>query len=311
MKKVSIVIALYNSENTIGYVLDEIKETFAKQLEYDYEVVLVDDHSPDSVYSVVKKMAHEDKKIKVIHLAKNVGQTNAAIEGFRIAKGDYIVTMDDDYQMPAYEIPRMIKEIEKNNCDVVFAKYPDQKEGLFRRIGSKLNNKTSEWTAGKPKNIRVNSFYAMRSFVKDAITQYSNNYPYVYGIIFATTQNVKNITVEHRKRKAGESNYTTKKLMKLWLNGMLNFSIHPLRIAIKLGFIVTILGIVAAAILIIQKIMFGTRALGWTSLMVTIIVFSGVQLMSIGMLGEYLGRLYLSKSGLPRATVKEVINDEK
>lgn len=310
MKKVSIVIGLYNSENTIGYVVDEIKETFAAQSDYDYEIVLVDDHSPDNVYSVAKKMAQQDSKIKVIHLAKNVGQTNAVIEGYKYAKGDFIVEMDDDYQMPGYEIPRMLKELEDGNYDVIFAKYPEHKENLFRRIGSRINNRTSAWTVGKPKEIRVNSFFVMRSFVKDAMVQYSNNYPYLYGIIFAVTQNIANIEVEHRERKSGKSNYTTRALTRLWLNGVLNFSIHPLRVATKFGFIVTVLGLIAAVILVIQRLISGTSMLGWTSLMITIIVFAGVQLISIGVIGEYLGRMYISKSGIPRATVKEIVDEE-
>lgn len=310
MKKVSIVIGLYNSEKTIGYVVNEIKETFAAQSEYDYEIVLVDDHSPDKVYSVAKNMAKEDSKIKVIHLAKNVGQTNAVIEGYKYAKGDYIVEMDDDYQMPGYEIPRMVKELEQGNYDVIFAKYPEQKESLFRRIGSKINNRTSAWTVGKPKDIRVNSFFIMRKFVKDAVIQYSNNYPYIYGIIFAITQNIANIEVEHRERKSGKSNYTTKALTRLWLNGVLNFSIHPLRVATKFGFFVTIVGVLAAIILLIQRLVSGTSVLGWTSLMITIIVFSGVQLISVGVIGEYLGRMYISKSGIPRATIKEIVDEE-
>ncbi len=182
-------------------MVDEIKEIFAAQSEYDYEIVLVDDHSPDKVYSVAKNMAKEDSRIKVIYLAKNVGQTNAVIEGYKYAKGDYIVEMDDDYQMPGYEIPRMVKELEQGNYDVIFAKYPEQKESLFRRIGSKINNRTSAWTVGKPKDIRVNSFFIMRRFVKDAVVQYSNNYPYIYGIIFAITQNIANIEVEHREKE--------------------------------------------------------------------------------------------------------------
>lgn len=310
MKKVSIVIGLYNSEKTINYVVDEIKETFAAQSEYNYEIVLVDDHSPDKVYSVAKNMAKEDSRIKVIHLAKNVGQTNAVIEGYKYAKGDYIVEMDDDYQMPGYEIPRMVKELEQGNYDVIFAKYPEQKESLFRRIGSKINNRTSAWTVGKPKDIRVNSFFVMRKFVKDAVVKYSNNYPYIYGIIFAITQNIANIEVEHRERKSGKSNYTTKALTRLWLNGVLNFSIHPLRIAAKFGFVVTTIGLIAAIILIIQRLVSGTSVLGWTSLMITIIVFAGVQLISIGVIGEYLGRMYISKSGIPRATIKEIVDEE-
>ena len=200
MKKVSIVIGLYNSEKTIQDVLDEITFVFSKQTEYLYEIILVDDYSPDGVYEFVKKIAKEDTRIKVLHLSKNVGQTNAVMEGYRYAQGDYIVEMDDDMQMPASAIPDMLHMLEAGNYDVVFAKYPEQKESAFRRFGSRINNKMTEIMLGKPRDIRINSFFAMRKFVAQEIIKYANNYPYLYGIIFAVTTNVANLNVVHRER---------------------------------------------------------------------------------------------------------------
>lgn len=311
MKKVSIVIGLYNSEKTIKAVLDEIDGAFSASDKYSYEVVLVDDYSPDNVYEIVKEIAEKNKKIKVLHLAKNSGQTNAVIEGYRYATGDFVVEMDDDLQMPAGEILRMLETLENGNYDVVFAKYPQQKESAFRRFGSRINNKMTEIMLGKPKEIRVNSFFVMRKFVKEKFLEYSNNYPYLYGIIFAITTNVANVEVEHRERTNGKSNYTFGKLLRLWLNGFLNFSIQPLRLAMKLGSVITCVSFVVAIILVLQRIFGDTQSVGWTSLMVTIIFFSGVQLLGIGVLGEYLGRMYISESGLPRTTVKESINCEE
>lgn len=308
MKKVSIVIGLYNSEKTIEAVLKEIDSAFSENRKYAYEVILVDDYSPDGVYGLVKKLAAKDKRIKVVHLSKNAGQTNAVIEGYRYASGDYIVEMDDDLQMPAEEILHMLSTLEEGDYDVVFAKYQEQKESAFRRFGSMVNNKMTELMVGKPKGIRVNSFFVMRRFIKDKIIEYSNNYPYLYGIIFAATKNVANVDVAHRERTNGKSNYTFKKLFGLWLNGFLNFSVQPLRIAIQLGLTITALGFIAMLILIIQRLLGPTQAVGWTSIMVTIIFFSGIQLIFIGVLGEYIGRLYLSSSSLPRATVRETIN---
>lgn len=311
MKKVSIVIGLYNSEKTIEAVLNEIEGAFAQSKEYTYEVVLVDDYSPDGVYELVKKIAQEDERIKVIHLSKNAGQTNAVIEGYHYAEGDFVVEMDDDLQMPAQEILHMLTVLEEGNYDVVFAKYQQQKESAFRRFGSKVNNKMAEWMIGKPKEIRVNSFFVMRKFVKDEFLKYSNHYPYLYGIIFHITKNVTNVNVEHRERTNGKSNYTFKKLFGLWLNGFLNFSVQPLRIATNLGFLITFVSFIVAIILFIQRLMGPTQAVGWTSIMIVVIFFSGVQLIGIGLLGEYLGRLYLSNSGLPRTTVRETVNCNK
>lgn len=308
MNKVSIVIGLYNSEKTIQNVIDEITLVFSTQKKYTYEIILVDDYSPDGVYELVKKIAKEDQRIKVLHLSKNVGQTNAVMEGYRYAQGDYIVEMDDDMQMPAATILDMLHMLEEGNYDVVFARYPEQKESAFRRFGSKVNNKMTEIMLGKPRDIRINSFFVMRQFVAQEMIKYANNFPYLYGIIFAITKNVANLDVDHRERTNGKSNYTFRKLFGLWLNGFLNFSVQPLRFAVRLGATITIVSFIIAVILIIQRLFGDTQAIGWTSTIVVIIFFSGVQLLGIGLLGEYLGRLYLSASKLPRATVRETIN---
>ena len=307
MKKVSIVIGLYNSEKTITSVVNEIRDVL-DGWKYEYEIILVDDCSPDGVYEVVKKLAETDNRIKVIRLIQNSGQTNAVIEGYKYATGDYIVEMDDDYQMPAIGIIQMITELERGCYDVVFAKYPNQQEKKYRLLGSLVNNKMTEVMLGRPKGIRVNSFFVMRSFVKDALIKYSNNYPYLYGMIFTITKNVANVDVEHRPRTIGKSNYTFKSLLKLWMNGFLNFSVEPLRVASRIGITITVISFIIAVILVIQRIFGSTQAIGWTSIMITIIFFSGVQLVGIGLLGEYLGRLYISNNGLPRAIVKETIN---
>ena len=310
MKKVSIVIGLYNSEGTIGDVLTEIDGVFKTAPEYEYEVILVDDKSPDNVFNVVKEIAANDKRIKVIHLAKNSGQTNAVIEGYRYAKGDYVVEMDDDLQMPANEILHMISVLEEGDYDVVFAKYKEQKESAFRRFGSKVNNKMTQIMVGKPKHIRVNSFFVMRKFICEGITKYSNNYPYLYGIIFALTQNVANVEMEHRPRAQGTSNYTLKKLLGLWFNGLLNFSVKPLRFSVVFGMIVTVISFIIAIILVIDRLVRPTEYMGWTSTMVAIIFFSGVMLIGIGVVGEYIGRLFISQSEIPRATIRETVNIE-
>lgn len=311
VKKVSIVIGLYNSEKTIRDVLDEIASVFSGQDEYGYEIVLVDDYSPDGVYELVKQIAEEDDRIKVLHLSKNVGQTNAVMEGYRYAGGDYIVEMDDDMQMPAEAVIHMIQKLERGNYDVVFARYPEQKESAFRRFGSRINNKMTEIMLGKPRDIRVNSFFVMRRFVAREVVRYANNFPYLYGIIFAITKNVANFDVIHRERTNGKSNYTFGKLFGLWLNGFLNFSIQPLRFAIRLGASITIVSFIVAVILVFQRLFGDTQAIGWTSTIVVIIFFSGIQLLGIGLLGEYIGRLYLTASRLPRATVREMVNCER
>ena len=202
----------------------------------------------------------------------------------------------------------MLTYLEEENLDVVFARYPSQKESLFRRLGSKFNDWTIGLMTGKPRGIRVNFFMVMRRFVMERCTEYAGFYPNMYGIIFATTSNVRNLLVEHRPRAYGRSNYSFRKLVRLWSNGFLNFSIAPLRMTMKAGGIIVALSFLAACVVAVRTILYGTKSVGWSSLIITMIFLSGVILLSIGMLGEYLGRLYLSATGLPRATVRETCN---
>ncbi len=312
VKKISIVIGLYNSAKTINKVLDEIFEIFDDNDNYKVEIILVNDCGPDNVLEVVRARAMDDQRIKVIALAKNSGQTNAVMVGYRYATGDYIVEMDDDFQMPGTSIIPMIEELENKNYDVVFAKYPDKKESKFRILGSKVNSKMTELMIDKPKDIEINSFFVMRKFVRDEIIKYNNNFQYIYGIIFAVTRNVGNLLVEHRERTNGKSNQTLRGLLGLWLNGFLNFSIKPLRITTMLGVIITIISFLYAIYAVIVRLLYPTSVVGWTSIIVAIIFFAGVQLLGIGIIGEYLGRLYISMSNIPNSGIREEINiDEK
>ncbi len=310
-KKASIVIGVYNSEKTVRQVVSEIREVFDGQDRYTWEIVLVNDHSPDNVLEVLKDLAKEDHRIKVIHLARNVGQSKAVIEGYRYAAGDYIIDMDDDLQMPANEALRMLEHLEKENLDVVFAKYVEPKGSLFRRVGSRFNDWTVGIVTGKPRDLRVNFFMVMRRFVAKTCVGYAGFYPNMYGIIFATTANIGNLKVEQRPRTNGRSNHTLKQLIHLWADGLFGFSIAPLRFAMKTGGMIMILSFLAACVVAIRTILYGTKSVGWSSLIITMIFLSGVILFGIGMLGEYLGRLYLSSTKLPGAVIREVYNIEE
>lgn len=310
---VSIVIPLYNSSNTIRFVVEEAITELHKLEIREYEFILVNDGSKDNVLDIVRDLANKNNRIKVIDLAKNSGQTNAMIAGYRYAKGDYIINMDDDMQTPGNEIGKLISAIEQNDLDVVFADYISHKESPFRLFGSFLNRKMAEVMVGKPKNLSTNSFFIMKRFVCREIIKYKNNYPYVYGIILSVTDKIGNVKIHHRERTNGKSNHTLHKLLALWLNGFLNFSVKPLRIATATGFVISALSAVIGLLLLINYMLHPGGVAGWTSLILTIIFFAGIQLVGIGILGEYLGRLYISSSNLPTYVIREKINitDEK
>ena len=304
----SIVIPLYRSEGTITDVVEELHRELAKLSISGYEIILVNDASPDGVLGIAKKLAVSDSRVKVISLAKNCGQTTAMIVGYQYASGKYIVNMDDDFQNPAYEIGKLLDKLVSEDLDVVFAKYPSQKQKPYRLLGSRINYKMTEYMMNKPKGIQTNAFFIMRKFIGDEIIKYNNNYPYVFGIIFAATDRVGNAEIAHRARLKGESGYTLRSLISLWLNGVLNFSVKPLRLATGFGFMVSLLAFIGVIWAFVSRILNPFAPLGWASTVIIILFLAGVQLVSIGLLGEYMGRLYISSSNLPKAVIRERVN---
>ena len=312
MKKLSIVIPVYNSEKTIEEVVNEIEIAVSKlNSKYDLEVILVNDYSKDNSLQVCKNICKHKSFVKLISFSKNFGQHNALMAGIRFASGDYIISMDDDLQTPPDEMSKLIDELERNNYDVVFAKYKTENKSIFRVFGSFVNDKMANILAEKPKNITINSYFIMKKYIADEIIKYGHAYPYIGGLIFRVTQNVGNILIEHRDRKIGKSNYTLKKLLQLWFNGLTNFSVKPLRISSVFGLFFSITGFLYLLIIIIRKIINPGIPAGWTSIMAAIIFFGGIQLLSIGLLGEYIGRVFLSINKKPQYVIKEIFNIDK
>ena len=314
MKKLSIVIPVYNSEKTIEKVVNEIEIAVSKlNSKYDLEIILVNDYSKDNSLEVCKNICKHKSFVKLISFSKNFGQHNALMAGIRFSSGDYIIFMDDDLQTPPDEMHKLIDELEKNNYDVVFAKYKTENKSIFRVFGSFVNNIMANILAEKPKNITINSYFIMKKYIAKEIIKYEHAYPYLGGLIFRVTQNVENVLIEHRDRKIGKSNYTLKKLLQLWFNGFTNFSVQPLRISSIFGLFLSMTGFIYLLIVIIKKIMNPGISAGWTSIMAAIIFFGGIQLLSIGLLGEYIGRVFLSINKKPQYVIKEKyrIDEEK
>ena len=242
MEKISCVIPCYRSEKTIENVVDEIIETInSYENKFEYEIILINDNSPDNVWEVIKNISKTNKRIIGLNLAKNFGQHSALMAGYVETTGDYIVTLDDDGQTPASEIFNLIEGI-NDQVDVVYGKYAKRKDNIFRKLGTKINNFMSEKLIGKPKNISLTSFFAAKRYVIDEIIKYTNPYPYIWGLVVRTTTNIANVTVSHRGRVDSESGYTLKKLLRLWINGFTAFSVKPLRIASVTGLLVAFIG---------------------------------------------------------------------
>ncbi len=306
-KFLSVVIPIYNSQNTIAKLIQEIVESINNiELVKAHEIVLINDESKDDSLKEAKMLQKIYPQIKIIDFSKNFGQHNAIIAGLKYTVGDLIICMDDDLQTPAFEISKLLDELIQNNFDVVYAEYKDKKHSSFRKFGSHFNDMMAKWFINEPKHIKATSFFVTRKFVIDEVVKYENPYPYLSGLIFRVTQNIGSVEVEHQERLIGKSNYTLGKLVKLWLNGFTNFSIKPLRVASFAGLVLAVVTFIISIILLIQKLIIPDLQLGWTSIMIAIFFLGGVQLVSIGLLGEYVGRIYLSINKSPQYVIKDL-----
>ena len=308
MKKISFVIPCYGSEKTVGIVIDEINEIVSKNKEYDYEVIAVNDHSPDNVWEVLKNIAENNKKVKLINLAKNMNRPGALMAGMSKVTGDYVILMDDDGQCPMDKLWDLIKPLE-NGHDVAIAKYPSYKQSAFKSFGTIVNRKMTEIVMEKPKDLSFTNFSALKRYIVEEIIKYKNPYPYMTGLLLRTTSDIVNVEMEERERITGNTNFTFKKMLNLWVNGFTAFSIKPLRISTVIGFITAFLGFIYGVYVIIHKLLVHSTVLqGYSSIMAALLFIGGIIMMMLGMIGEYIGRIYISINNSPQYVIKEMIN---
>lgn len=306
MSKISFIIPCYRSTRTLENVVNEIKETMKTHEKYEYEVIMVNDGSQDATFSVITKLCTENQNFIGIDMAKNFGQHAALMAGFRHVSGDYVVCLDDDGQTPANEVFKLIHEINAG-ADVVYAAYPAKKHSSFRNFGSWVNSKMTEVMLDKPKKLYISSYFAVRRFVIDEVIQYSHSYPYVIGLILRATNKITNVEVNHRDREEGTSGYTMRKLLALWFNGFTAFSVKPLRIATVMGVVSAMIGFVYAIWAVLNKIINPEAPMGWTSTIIIILILGGMILFVLGLIGEYIGRMYISINNAPQYVIRKTI----
>lgn len=305
--QISVVIPCYGSETTIEDVVNEVVQVIEEH-NYSYEIILVNDCSPDKVWSKIKGLCKKYNSVKGICFTKNFGQHAALMAGYRECIGDIIVSMDDDGQTPADELFKLVDTVE-SGYDVVYATYEDKQHNVFRNVGSKVNNFMCNLLLGKPKRLMVTSYFAAKKFIINEICRYTNSYTYVVGLIFRSTKNIGAVPVKHRARKEGKSGYTFKKLISLWLNGFTAFSVKPLRFATMSGVFIGALGFLYVVYVIFNKLMNPEVPLGWSSTMAAIFIVGGLILFTLGMIGEYLGRVYISINSAPQYVIKETTEE--
>lgn len=308
MNKYSIIIPCYCSSLTIEKVVKNTVNELHKLEIDEFEFVLVNDCSPDSnkTMDVLKQLAIEYDYIKVINLGKNSGQHNAVMAGLNYATGDFILAMDDDGQTNPSQI-KYIKEKIDSGYDICYGYYEEKKENLFRRFGSSLNYWTFRILIHKPKWLKTSSFWIIRKYVRDYVIEYTFPSVHLQGVFLRTTDNICCVPIQHFEREIGKSNYTIKKLIKLYTN-VVGFSITPLRIVTTLGFLFALFGFGFDLYVLIRKLVNPMFIAGWTSIFGAICFFSGVILVGLGIVGNYIGRLFIGQSKTPQFVVKDVLN---
>lgn len=304
---ISICIPCYKSALTIEAVVLDIKREFQRREGYDCQVVLVNDGSPDHTFDVIKKLCSRDKTIIGINLSKNSGQAAARLAALPYADGDIIVYMDDDGQHPAFGIFDLVDKLQEG-YDVVYAKFTGRKHSGFKKITSRLKKRIAEAAGTKPKGIDTSPFAAWSRTAVNAVKEYKSPFPSTGSYLRCITDKFANVEVEHRARIAGKSGYNFKKLFGLWLTGLTNFSIAPLRLASFCGIFCAAVGFIGGLGVIIRKLIYPQMAAGYASTIVVILFIGGMIMMMLGLIGEYIGRIYMILSNKPQYVVNGTVN---
>lgn len=301
----SVVVPVYLGAATVGELVGALR---ALEIDGGLEIVLVVDGSPDNSLDVCKQLAAEPgAPVILLSLSRNFGEHNAVMAGLSRARGAFAITMDDDLQNPPAEVRRLFEHARDGNYDAVYTYYAEKKHAPWRNLGSRFTNWCADRLIDKPRGLYLSSFRCISAFVRERIVaSYEGPYPYVDGLVFQVTQNVGRLQVHHLPRNEGQSNYTLRRLIRLWLAMFLNFSVMPLRLATLFGLGFGALGAIGAVITIVEAIISDKPPQGWASMMVAVLVLAGVQLVVIGMIGEYLGRMFLAVNRKPQYLVREV-----
>ena len=302
--KISVVIPCYHSRRTLGGVTADLERMMATRPELDYEIILVNDNPPDETWDLIQRLREENPRIHGICFSRNFGQHSALMAGYRQVTGDIVVSMDDDGQNPPSEIFRLIDAVD-SRTDIVYADYPRKQHSRFRNLGSRLSNRMFSWMLGKPRELYLASYWAAKRFVIDEMIRCESPFPYVDGLALQSTTRIINVPVDHLPRAEGESGYTMFSLLRLWLNAFTSFSVKPLRIATVAGSGTALAGLIVGLVLVIRKLILRENIdAGWTSMMALMLFLFGVLMIMMGLVGEYVGRVFISMNRSPQYVIE-------
>ena len=304
---ISIIIPVYNSENTISKVVNELSENLKK---YEYEIILVNDGSKDNSQTICENLV-EKQKVSLYTLSKNFGEHNAIIAGLNNCSGDFAAIVEDDFQSPIDSVMKIIKEgiNNKNKYDIIYATYKSKKYGFIKTLTSNFNNFVANIILKKPSKVYLSSLKILNRFLINQIIKSKNPYVYIDGLIFGITDKVGSIELKHGERKTGKSGYSYSKLIRLWLSMFTGFSLLPLRISTIFGIFLSIFGFLYAVFTLVDKIFYNNYPSGYASIIIFILIFSGTILLALGILGEYTGRVFLTQNQKPQYIIRNIKKD--
>lgn len=309
----SVVVPCYCSASMIGGVVERIEDTLLMRFDAEqFEIILVNDCSPDETGRVIDEIACKDERVIAASLARNFGQQSAVMAGYSLSCGSLVMTMDDDGETPPESMFALIDKLEDDDLDVVYAAYPNNNHSWFRQFGSKINDAMACWLLRKPKDLYLSSYCLCRRFVVEQVLRHNTPFPYSSGQILATTSRIGNVYIDHGQRIQGSSGYTVRKLLSLWVNGFTAFSAKPLRLASVVGLVFALIGLLAALYVVIRSLISPSSVMGWASMTSLILVMGGSILFVLGLIGEYIGRIYMSINNLPQYIIRPpVIHNEE
>jgi glycosyltransferase involved in cell wall biosynthesis len=288
-KLISIIIPTFKGSSTIINLLEQLKNKF-KNL--NFEIIVINDNSPDDTHVKLKEYYKNNNDfLTYLKLAKNFGEYNAVMAGLRNCKGDLAIIIDDDFQHSPDEVFRLAEYSLESKADVVFTKFTKKNHSFIRNIMSKISNFSANFVLNKPGDIYLSSFKSLKRNIIDIISKYDGNYVFIDGLILNCTTKIEDFEVSHEKRINGKSTYSLFKLANHYLNLLTNFSILPLRIFFIFGLLISSISFVFLIFIIIEKIINPAMPIGYSSLVGSIIFFSGIQILFLGFIGEYIGKI--------------------
>ena len=302
----SIVVPVYNSEHTLEDLHRRLAKVFDEELKLPFELLLVDDGSKDHSYEVMKKLREEDKRVRIFQMARNFGQPNALLCGFHYVEGDFVITMDDDLQHPPEELPKMIRYLDEHEeIDVVLGRYQNRKHSFFRRLGTSVSSRFTTKMLGKSPDLEMTSFRLMRRFIVDAIRDTTIHLPQIGNLLLMTSNRIVNIDVRHDARAYGHSGYSFRELTRELFYDISTNSAFPLLIVRNVGIVTFVVSIVLGLIFLIQYLVGHTTVTGWTSIILVLLASTGLTLLSIGILGDYMLHVLDESKKMPHYVLRQ------